>query len=111
MEEVTRRASPALRWTSAALTAWCAFWGLQSAVLTIMSYALSWGLLGSEELGEATGFAWLLLLCGGALAIFTTRWQWRRMQDSAAGDHYRLAAVLMVVGIALAPRPFVYAIF
>ena len=113
MEEVTRRASPALRRTSAALTAWCAFWGLQSAVLTIMSYVVLWGMLGSEELGVAAGLAYvgLLWLCGGALAIFTTRWQWRRMQDSAAGDHYRLAAVLMVVGIALAPQPFIYAIF
>ena len=42
---------------------------------------------------------------------FTTRWQWRRMQDSAARDHYRLVAGLVVIGLALAPQPFIYFAF
>ena len=116
MEDEARRVGPWLRRTSAALTAWCAFWGLQIAVFTVMTYAvLLWGggMVGSEELGEVAGLAYVGLLwaCAGALAFFTTRWQWRRMQDSAAGDHYRLVAVLVVAGIALAPQLFIYTIF
>ncbi len=109
-------ASPAafwLRYTSAALTAWCAFWGPFGAATTLASYA---ALADGKNLGEpgtTVGhfYVAVLALAGGLVSFLTTRWQWTRMRHSRASDHRNLAIVLLVVGIALAPQPFVSASF
>ena len=109
---MTDAAQPALRWQciSAALTAWCAFWGTLGAVTTVVSYAVLLGGVDMEEPGEIARsvYVGLLTLCAGLVSFFITRWQWTRMLDSRASDHRSLAIVLIIVGIAVAPQPFVF---
>ena len=108
-------AVPAARWlrcTSTALTAWCTFWAIPAAVNTLVSYAVVLGFnLGRP--GEGFGYVYygLLSLAACLGSFVAAEWQWTRMVHSGVGDHRRLVVGLLIVGVALAPKPFGYVSF
>ncbi len=106
-----------LRLTSAALTAWCAFFGTYVAVMSIFYqlaiYRIFFGADDHADPGESVGYLYhgLLMLGAAVVAFFTVRWQWSRMRNSVAGDHYRLAGILIFIAIAVGPQLFIYTSF
>ena len=110
MSELAKSAGVSWRGATAVLTAWCAFWGVVTAAMCLVYYAALLG-VEIEQPGETAEriFLGVQMALGGFVALLTVRWQWTRMRYAPSGDHRRLAAVLIVIGIALSPQPFVYA--
>lgn len=108
-----------LRCATAALTAYSIFWGTISAFFTVTIY--SWLIRAyfgpaevtfpeSETSDDGAAFVlWVVLVISSVLALLTMRWQWSRMRRTAAGDHVRLALVLVVVALAVTPHDLIIA--
>ena len=105
------------RWVSAALVAWCSFWGFLMIMFPVYAVAmlLILGLRGGGGFGGHGGpprsevevevpialLSWLIWLGSGVFAILMSRLQWRRTRQWSARDHWGLAVAMFVLGIFL----------